>query len=463
MIDKVTVWTLNRATDLLHEQMDDIARIFKKDADIECKPGVRKESEPNYHLMYEGDDYNEYFVPIALKCIGNKFMRPDDLDDEGRELLNGIIQQFHYFHSNNHEDFWRFWNHEKDMKLDPVISGPYGKVRMMTENGMGYYEILEQFPNNILIAYSQGGLVARFLAFLDEYVFKKNVITAIITIASPNYGSPLANPSNENSIVTGFQEIFFSMLSLYSNEFPRLYNYTTPDFSEVYRGIIEAYHDAKDQDHEIQELLKTAIKWLSGIKNNPNSAFDDLDIANFRYKHSVLNLIEKYPLKRIHYGAVLTVNNNLNDLIYSTLSWIGDIIFSLINRYFGKRMLWNHSLTENFQKASQIYNETVMKENLQGGNVAQIESEIANRFQTEYVIPKCKNRKIKVSKIKKYAHDFIIPSAYQVLPDGDKLLGHYINEFANHNSGKSVASKPGKKNLKYIKNLLKELKERLRT
>jgi len=56
----------------------------------------------------------------------------------------------------------------------------FRRPHMTTPPGVGYYELLEQHPNNILIGYSQGGLVARYLAFLDRHVFKKNIITGFL-------------------------------------------------------------------------------------------------------------------------------------------------------------------------------------------------------------------------------------------------------------------------------------------
>ena len=61
------------------------------------------------------------------------------------------------------------------------------------------------------------------------------------------------------------------------------------------------------------------------------------------------------------------------------------------------------------------------------------------------------------------AHDFIIPSVYQRLPEitSDISLGSFVNKRAGHNSGKSRNEVGGRKNFKTIKKMLKQVKKRL--
>jgi hypothetical protein len=53
-----------------------------------------------------------------------------------------------------------------------------------------------------------------------------------------------------------------------------------------------------------------------------------------------------------------------------------------------------------------------------------------------------------------FAHDYVIPSVYQLLPDNDRLLGQHVNLEASHNSGKSPTLAGGADNLRALHALL---------
>ncbi|MBN2012461.1 hypothetical protein JW960_24240 [candidate division KSB1 bacterium] len=461
MAETYHFWTINRATDLCEGRMDDLFnalrggfwdRLFGKGKDITCKTGKRINGDPEYQLMTEGKDFDEYFVPIPLKCLGNKVFKLDEVDDNARQILKGIARNYDYFSSEDDPEFVKFWDTSANLKLDTIIAEPFGKVRMTTPAGMGYYEILEQTPNNILIAYSQGGLVARYLAFLDEYVFKKNVISAIITISSPNFGSPLANPANADSITDGLRSILLTLLSLYRKDFHNLYDYTMLNFDALYTAIIEAYKDAHESGHEMEELLKSAIKWFSGLKGNESSAFFDLSIGNFDAEFSVLSLVNAYPLTRIYEGAIISANNNLQDLLYSRFGWLGDLALkstSLVK-------LWGNSIWDNITAASDIYRKQIMTEQLGAHETDPIKLKLADEYHVGHKLPEGIPARIDA-----FAHDVIIPSVYQALPLTDRLLGQYVNLRANHNSGKEKGDAAGKENIKFIKILLNDLKKQI--
>ena len=305
MAEKVTVWTLNKATDLIKGKEKEIIDLFNLGIlnldffgrHINCSfknrddYTVRNALDAPHNLMYEGENpFSEYFVPIPLKCIGKKYTTAPSLDNKGREILNGITQSFEYFKDQTH--FKSFWDQGH---------GPLKKIRMVTKDYLGYYEILEKTKPNVLIGYSQGGLVARYLAFLDEHVFKKKAIAAIITISSPNYGSPLANPFNKESITDGINKLLLTLLSLNERAYSRLNKYVESkiDFEDITQLIDETLEDLyqkksnkKKSERDFENMLAAAKKWLSGLENNASSAFYDLNIMRFHEDpYSVLNLV----------------------------------------------------------------------------------------------------------------------------------------------------------------------------
>ena len=108
MAKKVTIWTLNKASELIKDKKQEIRQIFEggwfssfSNNQIECEFGERQNPKPSNQLMYEEDpeNYDEYFVPIPLKCIGNKIFQQDklELDTQGQELLQGIKSNYAYF------------------------------------------------------------------------------------------------------------------------------------------------------------------------------------------------------------------------------------------------------------------------------------------------------------------------------------------------------------------------------
>jgi len=457
MSTHLTIWTLNKATDLLHGKEEEVIALFKNkklafsdNNRIECTFGNRNfhssnvKSEIAHSLTYEPDVPDEYFVPIPLKCIGSKYKQVDGLDEEGKRLLKDIVQSFDCF--NDEKYFQSFWDKGY---------GPLKKIRMSTINYSGYYEILEKTKPNILIGYSQGGLISRYLAFLDEYVFKQNAIHGIITIASPNYGSPLANPMNKESVIDGINALLLTLLSLNPDRYQFLNNYVDLklDFDEVTDLIGNLLYDF-DRDEKwvgseqsLRNTLATASKWLSGLRDDPNTAFHDLSIMNFEKEFSVLNLVNNYPLKRIYYGSIVATNNDLDDFIKSLA---GNVLGRLGWCFIKSKKLFKYKIKENIKRANDVYKNEIMSEN-------STVKECSNQ-QTRDIIKNYKEGILSAG-IEAGAHDFIIPSICQILPESNdgRLLGNIINKRASHNSGKSRDYKPGKKNYKYVCDFLKKM------
>jgi hypothetical protein len=87
-----------------------------------------------------------------------------------------------------------------------MFTAPSGAGR--PDGYRGLYELIVEAADKtgpgVLIGYSQGGLVARFLAYMDELLMPptKRCIAGVITVQTPNHGSPLANghPANVQSV-----------------------------------------------------------------------------------------------------------------------------------------------------------------------------------------------------------------------------------------------------------------------
>ena len=86
MATKVTVWTLNRATDLADRDLGNVkakleGNLFNggfQSVAGDRRPFTVADSVPklgveHHQLMYEQDDFNEYFVSVEVKCIGDMF------------------------------------------------------------------------------------------------------------------------------------------------------------------------------------------------------------------------------------------------------------------------------------------------------------------------------------------------------------------------------------------------------
>lgn len=488
MSQKIVIWTLNRATDLIQGHRNDIVQIFKNQG-LDCEWGARENdpgtSEFPYQLMYESkddQDVDEYFVPIPLKCIGKRAWTyqtdKTTVPESGRAILDGILAAPRYSYFTDKSLFDAFWQKGKSdpvppalQVIDETIKEVFGRVRMKTEDAQGYYEILEQYSDakHILIGYSQGGLVARYLAFLDEYVFQKNIIAGVITIASPNYGSPLANPKNGNTIAKGIIEIADIAQKAWVVKVARQLDKTldtiinklvsphfqTDSYPQLYQLIQTQYQKRMEKPSaspakkdRLTSLLKTAIKWLSGLQGYSFSAFDDLDIQNYDEPYSVLALVNKpdYGIKSTYMGAVLTGNNTTAGIFASLIPI--RFLKPLIQRIIGVAP----PLRKRIQKYDHTYKTQIMTE---GEESRESSSPLVAAITTNYNQgTTVKYKEGEALAIPAQAHDFVIPTASQALPNANTLLGHRINLKANHNNGKDLKSGPGQQNWDYIEELL---------
>ncbi len=123
----VRIWTLNRATALVGQpggkSAEGIAKIFRGglfSSGVGCEWGQRDgtinmdDFDDGHRLMHQGskgtdetDPRNEYWVPIALKCIG-RWYDPNSIPQDVRDnmdgaLLNGIVAQYDYWQTRCHQ------------------------------------------------------------------------------------------------------------------------------------------------------------------------------------------------------------------------------------------------------------------------------------------------------------------------------------------------------------------------
>ncbi len=457
-MSKINVWTLNAAEGLLPDpnsllsnltyttessQRGDDPWVFNWD---EIQGGIRKTfDDPS--LTYSGSDpvmkffwtnnnnpHNlmpdtEYFVPIAAKCIGSRFDRTGDFPDL-IPVKNFYYSEWKTAFPDGGELYKVFW----DMGCGP------GKLsKMITKNYTGYYDILKQSGDkHILIGYSQGGLVARYLAWLDEYIFKENLIKGIITIASANFGSPLANPDNRENITDQIIAILIQILV--SNESMR--NALTGKLQEKinFSDVISALRylisiTPPDQEKDLFGTLVSAFKWLSGLDaNDPDCkaiSFIDLNIMNIEKNPvSVLASVNKKPLSRIIQGALQNGDNRADDMLSGINGFLSILTPSNIK-----------------DMVTETYKSNIMKET----TAVITDNTVKDKIASYYVN----------SNIPTKGHDFVIPSVYEKIDSaGNNFLGNIFNGKTNHITGCKSSFQGG--NLIPLRNMLRDMRTKLK-
>ena len=324
MAKNLTIWTLNRAADLLEIRQEEIIEKFKPDyvATFGNRTGYNHPKRP----IGGEKDINlmpgvEYFVPIVPKCIGKLFD-----DTHNRKLQE--IKEF-YTEQAGQKEYSYFWEtDEYDLK-------------MHTHHYKGYYSILRETRPNFLIGYSEGGLVARYLFWLAETVFEEpDVVKGVITLSAPNFGSPLANPQNAEAIMKGFAEILAILLGI-PDPLQELAEKAASRLSvERFLGVFERFMEAFSEldlpdtlDFEklqkaglLRNILQDLYNWLGGLRDDPNNAFYDLSIFRLMENDSVLaSVFESNPANRVH--GIISGNNDLKEILIDLWDLIIDIIF----------------------------------------------------------------------------------------------------------------------------------------
>lgn len=385
-------------------------------------------------LMHEGSAaYDEYFMPIPLKCVGalgSDFWKanasPDGLSRLA-ELGEHLARRFP-----GGRPF-------SPANAKQAIGPFFGDVRMnFQEKSLGYYELLRRTTEmtgaqNVLIGYSQGGTVARYLAFLDEHVVKpeRRCIHSVITVQSPNRGSPVAAKAKEADVGRAMLGILLAL----PGWIPRTNFRVSEVWSFLTRhqqrnplvAFVNDLLDAElrtwpesDQNRRLRETWMSARKWASGLSGLEDLAFWDLDPARMAEAGSVLHAIATYPLEAIQHGAVIGTDNGIHDLVDAAIhdsAWYLHVgagaVEDTVKQFVGQ--------------AEDIYDNDAMS--FPPGTPGTVADEYLNG------IPAGKYKL--TSPLPKGAHDFVIPSASQLLVPADAPchLGNLVNPKASHLSG----------------------------
>ncbi|QJR20954.1 hypothetical protein BREVNS_0204 [Brevinematales bacterium NS] len=366
----------------------------------------------------------EYFVPMAIKCLGSLWDHPSEMTTEGKRILSQMKKL--YFERWKLPSWESFWDQTSDFHS------------MKTPIGVGYYDLIrsrhKEGDKHILIGYSQGGVVARFLAFIDEYLFGNHLIDGVITIASPLRGSPLADPFHREEVTNAMIKILLALFSFYKEYdaipgFVRVISSLEKriDFEDVYSllsdwtteslslGNVSPYYPA------IGKYLATFLKWLSGLRGIKESAFWELAPERVISPFSVLGLVQK-PLKA-HTAAIVTCNHSVYDIArdYFALTqgnWIR-WLWKIGKEWLLSQKVGGQSLKRNLLTIQNLYDREIM--GLGEGE----------------------------------AHDFMVPAERQYI-EKSPSLGLFFASRASHLSGKDPFSPGGKEILQAIISAMKK-------
>jgi hypothetical protein len=428
-------------------------------------------SVPGGILMHEDRACDEYFVPIAIKCIGD----PDRfqtrfgqrMSSQGQSLFKAVVDDFY-----NPAQQWRtYWQpfsiasalHDVGMFTSDTGAAPFA----------GLYEIVaDDAARNqrkaVLLGYSQGGTVARFLGWIDEYLMQdtQRSIAGVVTVQSPNHGSPLANPKNVDNVAVGLLGILSGLGG---------YPIITPQ-NPVTRGAIESlvqgtlnssipvpWHfgigavcdilDAMIQETpqdqpDKSDFMRTARKWLTGLlPTKQPTAFADMNPAGIDDPKSVLGRLMAFPHLNILHGAVVGADTALDDLVVEGMPWWKSLI---VRHIVGQ---------EYFEAAQSAYAHIAMDEVgakiPMGTNEGLLGSLFQNGFSKAGI----------VTGIGPFAHDFVIPSVSQAMytiettPPSASFLGNTVNPKGTHISGADETDGDSDKNAVFqmLNNLGKRL------
>jgi len=454
-------------------------------------------TEPLYALMYEGEP-SEYFVPIPVKCLGDpgRFeahflhrMTPD-----GRERYQGFKRAYS--------------EHFPASPAPPPAPGQaqartcewpeYWKddlvMRMHTRDHAGLYEVMHSQKAEgkaVLVGYSQGGLVAHFLAWMDEFFFPESerCVAGVVTVQSPNRGSPLANRLNEPTVSHGI----FSALAAAAGYPATRYAGLDDALAKLATGALEtpregvapwqspppstskteppgAGHRHFDVDAVValltailttppeSEVVATARKWLSGLTPpTPSTAFQDLSTLELDRAGSVLNLLATRPLERTLHGAVVGIDSSTDDLVMQALPWPARVGVRLMPGLSGLR--------ERLDLVKRVYQEVILNERPLPARGRW--KELVDDYWRDTHVQAPDGSPVPVPKC---AHDFVIPSVSQVLgprapapvdpgqaPPG--FLGVLVNPKGSHLSGAEAEGSAS--DVEPVKTLLRELASRL--
>jgi len=472
------LWTLNATTQLLERKHRKLKRIYGPRGSWGRRKGCNAGPESTTtNLMYEKvheetgrKDYDEYFVPIIIKAMGRYILNDD-------EKIRQLWAPYGRDPQKILETYWTEGLQNGAHEIDVI-------TRMNTKDFKGYYELLKEESEafaqkhpghqlkHVLIGYSQGGLVALFLAWLDEALLKEDIIDSVITLQAPVLGSPLANPANRNAVSRGLGELIFRLLGFYHNdpEIKKLYQEALDQLQPEEDGLSRvtlaldklglALKADLDNDRarglRMENNLLNFRKWLSGVKGEVEYAFSDLNCTNLLLESSVLNLINNHPFTRIKMANITGSSSSMSDILdtnmNSTPVKIGLFFLSplfALARTFGFRLirhlhLFGKTLEENLSRVEKYYSTNILCD----PSYPQIPEVYAAQKRQE-------NRQEEGRGL----GDLIIPAEYQSMvhiPRSGPIL-EWENPKASHYTGFRRTTQGGRDNIKMIYRFLKKL------
>jgi len=450
-------------------------------------------TEPSFRgeLMHEGyqqgidamrkSAYDEYFMPIPLKCLGSpdydekgnaqltafwKGLIPAEKQSEFLKILTPQVSENHCFDPALIDEYWK--EGKRPVRGDSELSKEFSNVRMNTspQEKIGYYHILQQAKQkhgpNVLIGYSQGGAVANYLAYIDEHFVAagKRCVAGAISVQGALRGSTLAMSSRQEAVLNSFVQMVHVLWGERLLEFfavspalrERVDNLLKPghklEISEVVEVLDSLYALAKP-DKGFRDFIATARKWLSGLDGDKQLAFWDLDSVRLNRAGSVMEGLDSHPLMDTYCGAVAGANFHLEPLLRSVIEYRhpGVADFGFVVR----------GLLEHIVHPSEVIFQTktfdMMPEPLTPANdaLSRLHSNWLSGMSPQ--VWSIQNGEA----VPAQASDCVIPTASQLLRpvsgDRPKFLGNYINKDSSHISG-ALLDNEGPTDLDYVKKLL---------
>ena len=483
---KIKLWLFNRAAQIfgdskvehMQARLGDYAFTgYHSRPEHERPPGAHPQD-----VMTSGLGLDEYFVPIPYKCLGGLIEEPGP---------NGLFQKIKAYYERdgwNYRDYWDGEGYHGAKMFSPAYEGYYSMIRRDTEEQWQRHGIVQK---NILVGYSQGGLVGRFLSYLDEYCFQRDhpteagYVHGLIMIATPNFGSPLGNDANKANIARAVQMIKMALFGLRETDGTTLFGnledrLTHPDSLDEFwnrfdGSLLALIQDCReiltraqaepdflevervDAIQKLEAIANDVYKWTTGMRDSgKETAFYDMSILHLAEDDgcAVLKLVNENPLQRIPYGCILSGNADLETLINDFLPPAGAFLFSSL-----KSLQLQNVITQ----ISDIFRAVAMQEQgppelLSHPTIKQVTDEYKNGFR--------ENRRELASLLTDYTvpplqHDVIIPSSYQrIHARGDNFLGNWYSK-SNHLSGSTPIYSEGRKNFKLACKMLGKIVARL--
>lgn len=406
--------------------------------------------------------YDEYFVPLPEKCVrdpGAAFWRELATTEPARARLAELaahLEQRRAWPSSERSAQWSPGRHFAEVRLN------------LAEGVLGYYEVLQRATKltggkNVLLGYSQGGVVARYLAYLDEALAppERRCIQGVFTLHAPNGGTPLASPAKRADVAEVLAALFTRVPLWARRRAPALQplwdtslHHGDPE-ARLLR-LLETLDHLLDRAKEDGALAKhlehwrTARKWLSGLGGVPSLAFWDLAPERLAERGSVLESIASVPLRESWHGAIVGTDNKLADLQEAALdkSFWGSLVDPVLAALFGP---YEHD-------AGLLYSEKAMRfpPPPAGGN--EVFAREADGYLHGLLTPALPNREH--TSVGARAHDFLVPSVSQLLyPDAKdaRHLGNKLNRLASHLSGADDTREPGTSSRELLCGMLFEM------